>query len=251
MTATPTPTIQPSNKLGDLVNMYAQLTPTLDRLQLDYCCGGHRSLAEACAEAGLDVGEAVEALQDSVTRLSDASTSLHDLLLHAPPSDLADHIVQTHHTYLRAELPRLRDLVERVVNVHGERHPELVDVRNTLAVLRDDIEPHLDREEQILFPLIREIEAAFRSGNTANGELKNPVSVLEDDHEAVGALLARLRSLTNDFTAPADGCASYRALYDGLHRLTDDTHLHVHTENNILFPAALEQERLLREPTRT
>ncbi len=245
MTATPTPTIQPSNKLGDLVNRFPQLTPTLDRMQLDYCCGGHRSLAEACTAAGLDVGEAVDALRASASEPTDGLASMQQLV-NMPPSELADHIVQTHHVYLRAELPRLNDLAARVMNVHGERHPELIDVRNTVTLLRDDLEPHLDREEQILFPLIREIDLAMRSGNSANGELENPVSVLEDDHEHVGALLAQLRALTNDFTTPGDGCTSYRALYDGLRKLTDDTHLHVHTENNILFPAAAERERELK-----
>ena len=249
MTAIPSPTIRASNKLGDLVNSFPQLTPTLERLQLDYCCGGHRSLGEACEEVGLDVGEAIDALERSAAEAPPASTSLQDLV-HAPPSVLADHIVQTHHMYLRDELPRLGELVEQVVTVHGERHPELVDVRDTFALLQADLEPHLDREEQILFPLIREIDAALRSGRSANGELKNPVSVLEHDHEQVGALLARLRELTNDFTTPADGCASYRELCDGLHRLADDTHLHVHMENNVLFPAAVEHERQLKEQIR-
>ena len=144
MTATPTPTIQPSNKLGDLVNRFPQLTPTLDRMQLDYCCGGHRSLAEACTAAGLDIGEAVDALRASASEPTDGLASMQQLV-NMPPSELADHIVQTHHVYLRAELPRLNDLAARVMNVHGERHPELIDVRNTVTLLRDDLEPHLDR----------------------------------------------------------------------------------------------------------
>lgn len=246
MTATPTTTIQPSDKLGDLVNTYPQLTPTLDRMQLDYCCGGQRSLGEACGAAGLDVGETIKTLGAVAAESPAASSSLLDLA-QAPMSAVADHIEQTHHAYLRDALPRLSELAERVRDVHGERHPELIEVSNSFALLRADLEPHLDREEQILFPLVREIDAALRSGTSANGELENPVSVLEDDHDQVGALLARLRDLTNDFTAPDDGCASYRALYDGLRRLTDDTHLHVHKENNILFPAAVEREHQLME----
>jgi regulator of cell morphogenesis and NO signaling len=246
MTATPSPTIQSTDALGDLVNRYPQLVPMLDRMHLDYCCGGRRSLAEACLAAGLAVEEAVDALRTSAIETPTPSSSLQDLA-HAAPSVLVDHIVQTHHAYLRHELPRLSELAERVVSAHGDRHPEVVDVRDTFGRLRADVEPHLDREEQILFPLVREMDAALRSGRSANGELANPVSVLADDHEQVGDLLARLRSLTDDFTPPADGCASYRALYDGLHDLMDDTHLHVHKENNILFPAAVERERQLKE----
>ena len=169
MTATPTTTIQPSDKLGDLVNTHPQLTPTLDRMQLDYCCGGHRSLGEACGTAGLDIGATIETLEAVAAESPAVPSSLQDLA-QAPPSAVADHIEQTHHAYLRDELPRLSELAERVRDVHGKRHPELIDVNDCFALLRADLEPHLDREEQILFPLVREIEAALRSGTSTNGE---------------------------------------------------------------------------------
>lgn len=246
----PREAILPSTALGDLVNDHPHLIATLEELQLDYCCGGHRSLGVACGEAGIEVDAAIAALGRSVASPASPprSDGLRDLV-DGTLSSITDHIEQTHHAYLRDELPRLTELAERVVTVHGERHPELAAVRDTLAALRADLEPHLDREEQILFPLVREIDAAWRGGPSANGELRNPVAVLHDDHEQVGELLGRLRDLTDAFTPPPDGCASYRALYDGLHALADDTHLHVHKENNILFPAAIDRERRLRERT--
>jgi regulator of cell morphogenesis and NO signaling len=248
MTETSSPTIQASTKLGDLVNDHPQLAPALERMQLDYCCGGQRTLAAACAEADIDVGEAVDTLARTALAAPTSTSTLPDLV-NLTPSALADHIEQTHHAYLRGELPRLAELAERVLAVHGDRHPELAEVQDAFEVLRADLQPHLVREEQILFPLIREIDAALRADGWVNGEVKNPVGVLQDDHEQVGALLARLHELTNSFTTPEDGCASYRALCDGLRRLADDTHLHVHKENNILFPAAIEHERRLHRPT--
>lgn len=167
-------------------------------------------------------------------------------LMELSPSAFVDHIEQTHHAYLRGQLPRLRDLAERVLAADGDRHPELADVCDTFAALRTELEPHLDREQHIVFPFLREIDRAVRCGGQANGELQNPLTVLRDDHEHVGALLARLRDLTNVFTPATDGDASYRAFYDGLRDLADDIELQVHKEDDILFPVAFEQERELR-----
>ncbi len=244
MTHESSPTIQPADSLGDLVAANPSLAAVLDRWQLDYCCGGERSLAEACAEADIDLAEVVGVLQAAVATPV-GSASSEQVVTDLTPSALADHIEQTHHAYLRGELPRLAELAERVLTVHGGHHPELADVRDTFGALRSDLEPHLAREEQILFPLIREIDAALRSERTVNGALENPITVLRDDHEQVGTLMAQLSRLTDTFTTPTDGCASYRALYDGLADLVADTHVHVHKENNILFPAAIEHERRL------
>ncbi len=247
MTTSP-PAIEPSTTLADLVNAHPQLAATLEGMQLDYCCGGQRSLAQSCLEAGIDIEDAIRMLLEDA-RSSPAATSTSPDLLSLSPSALADHIEQTHHAFLRGALPRLSELAARVESAHVERHPELADIRQTFETLRADLEPHLDCEEQILFPLIREIDAAQRSNRSVNGTLKNPVTVLHDDHEDLGAALARLRKLTDTFTAPDDACASYRAFFDGLHDLADDTHLHVHKENNMLFPRAIERERELRKRT--
>ncbi len=236
--------IRRSDRLGDLVAAHPQLAPVLERWQIDYCCGGDRTLAEACDEVGAESDEIVAALRVAVDVPPDV-TATEATVTDLTPSELADHIERTHHTLLRRELPRLAELADRVLAVHGDRHPELSEVHDTFEALRLDLEPHLAREEQIVFPFIREIDNALRSGRTVDGQLENPVTVLRDDHENVGELLARLSLLTDTFTTPADGCASYRALYDGLGELVADTHIHVHKENNILFPAAIAGERRL------
>lgn len=241
---TSSPPIRRSDRLGDLVAEHPHLAPILERWQIDYCCGGERTLAVACDESGADPDEVVAALRAADDVPPDASAT-EATVTDLTPSELADHIERTHHTFLRQELPRLAELADRVLAVHGDRHPELAEVHDTFEALRLDLEPHLAREEQIVFPFIREIDNALRSGRTVHGDLSNPVTVLRDDHEQVGELMTRLSTLTDTFTTPADGCASYRALYDGLGALVADTHVHVHKENNILFPAAVADEHRL------
>jgi regulator of cell morphogenesis and NO signaling len=154
-----------------------------------------------------------------------------------------DHLEATHHRYLWAELPRLSMLADKVFSVHAERHPELVDVATCVATIRADLEPHLTKEEHVLFPMIRALAAAEAAPTFHCGSLTNPISVMLAEHDTVGELLAQLRELTNTYRVPPDGCASYAALFSGLAELEADTHLHVHKENNVLFPAVLALER--------
>jgi regulator of cell morphogenesis and NO signaling len=237
--------ILPSDTLGALAVRLPQLTPILDELGLDYCCGGHRSITETCTDAGLDVDETIAALEAHTSGPA-GDTSLQSLA-ELRTSVVVDHIELTHHAYLRLELPRLGALLDRVHAAHAEQHPELTEVRDRYVALRNELEAHLAREQLIVFPLIREIDAATRSGHDVNGELRNPVTVVHDDHEQVNAQLSRIRELIDAHPAPADACASHRALFDNLAALADEIHLDLHKENNILLPAALEQERHLHQ----
>lgn len=161
------------------------------------------------------------------------------------PAELVDHLQATHHAYLHDELPRLTALADKVAQVHGGRHPELLDVQRLYGELRDDLEPHLAKEEQVLFPMIRELAAADTAPTFHCGTLRNPISVMLREHDRAGELLERLRAVTDGFVIPDGACANYTALYTGLEALEADTHLHVHKENNLLFPAviALEAEK--------
>lgn len=226
--------------LAALVTERPELAPVLDDLGLDFCCGGQRSLLEAIAAAGLDRGATVAKLdQTPAAPRGDSDWSQLDM------AELVDHVESTHHVYLAGAFARLDALAEKVAGVHGERHPELADVHATYRALRADLEPHLMKEEQILFPMIRELATATRSPSFHCGTLSNPISVMTSEHDRAGELLARLRALTDGYLVPADGCASYQLLYSGLAELEADTHLHVHKENNLLFPAAVEAERRL------
>ena len=155
------------------------------------------------------------------------------------PAALVDHIEATHHAYLSTELPRLDALFAKVRGAHEQRHPELVEIHATFRQLREDLEPHLLKEERVLFPMVRELVTATSRPSFHCGSVRNPISVMMAEHDRAGELLAALRVQTGGYVPPADGCASYRALFEGLAALEADTHLHVHKENNRLFPAVV------------
>ena len=226
--------IDPSTPLGTIVTEHPGLARRLEGLGLDYCCGGRRSLRDACADRGLDAQDVAAVLADAAEPAPPAEWAS------MAPEQLVDHLEATHHTYLHEELPRLEALMAKVDGAHGARHPELSFVRATFEELVADLDPHLAKEERILFPAVR---AQADPDVAAPLDLAGPVRVMLVEHDRAGELLARLRSLTDGYTPPADGCASYRALYDGLSELEADTHLHVHKENNVLFPAVLERSR--------
>jgi regulator of cell morphogenesis and NO signaling len=221
--------------LADLVTRHPGSARVLERHRLDYCCGGRRSLADACAEAGIDPTSVLAELEQTPPSPTPDWAAMG-------PAELVDHLEATHHRYLWEELPRLDTLAAKVRAAHGTRHPELASVATTLATLRADLEPHLTKEERILFPMIRELGQADAPPSFQCGTLANPIRVMLAEHDRAGELLAELRALTDDHRPPADGCASYRALYEGLAELEADTHLHVHKENNLLFPAVLARE---------
>jgi regulator of cell morphogenesis and NO signaling len=160
-------------------------------------------------------------------------------------SALADHIEQTHHSYLRRELPRLSDLAAKVADHRAGRHIWLHDLQATLSGLRDELELHLLKEEQVLFPLVRQLEAAREKIPMHCGTVANPIRVMEHEHDDARAALRQMRELTGGYQAPADGCASFQALVEGLAALEADLHIHIHKENNILFPRAAVIERAL------
>lgn len=232
-------TIETTITLGELVNAHPELARELERRGLDYCCGGGQSLAASCDRLGLDPVEIA----------ADLAVATRDEQPVDWPSmtavELVDHIVATHHRYLWAELPRLSVLVDKIVSVHGGRHPELHEIASCHADIRTDLEPHMLKEERVLFPMIRELAAADSPPTFHCGTLQNPISVMMREHDAVGELLARLRELTSGYEVPDDGCVSYRTCFEAFAELEADTHLHVHKENNLLFPLVLEMERQL------
>lgn len=232
-------TISTTKTLGEVVTEHPSLARELERLDLDYCCGGRRTIDAACAEAGLDVASVVAQLERSAGEPVAAAWATMDV------AELVDHIEAVHHRFLWDELPRITALVDKIVGVHGRNHPELADVQQSYADLRNELEPHLRKEEQVLFPMIRALTTAENLPAFHCGSVANPISRMLAEHDTAGALLARLGSLTDGYTAPADACASYRACYDALAELDADTRLHIHKENNVLFPAVLEIERAL------
>jgi regulator of cell morphogenesis and NO signaling len=230
-------TIDPTITLADLVNRRPGLARELELRGLDYCCGGSRSLAEACATRGLDPA----VVAGELATVSPAENAPDWTLM--GPTELVNHLEAVHHRFLWEELPRLTALVATIVRVHGERHPELAAVAECYAEIRADLEPHLAKEEQVLFPMIRRLDADARLDAPDAGALRAPIAVMLQEHDHVGALLDRLRQLTGGYRPPDDGCASYVACFAGFAELEADTHLHVHKENNVLFPLVSRADR--------
>ncbi len=225
--------------LADIVTTHPSLARELERRDLDYCCGGATTLGEACTANGLDVATVIDELATASASSSSESWSTMGL------AELVDHLESTHHAYLWAEMPRLSALLDKVVSVHGERHPELAAINECYTTIRADLEPHLAKEERVLFPMIRELATASSTPSFHCGSLQNPISVMLSEHDTVGDLLRQLRRLTDGYQPPADGCGSYVALFAGLEQLEADTHLHIHKENNVLFPAVAQVEQRL------
>lgn len=214
-----------------------------ESLGIDYCCGGRRSLREACERAKVPPDEVLNRI---FAAENESSTPAGDWA-HASVAELTRHIVDDHHGYIRREAPRLISICAKVVERHGAAHPEVKSIQELFQALADELSLHMMKEENVLFPYLAQMEAALRERRPVPpamfGSVEMPISRMLADHDDAGALTARIRSLSGGFAAPADACPTYRALYQGLEDFERDLHQHIHLENNILFPRALEMER--------
>lgn len=219
--------ISTEQTVKDIAVAYPLATRVFQRHKIDFCCGGGDALQSACDKKGLDADSIVRELEAEIAGTGDDAARWED----EPLDRLIDHILATYHEPLRSELPRLQKMAARVLAVHGDKMPEVLGELNTVfSTLRMELESHMVKEEQILFPMIK----AGR-GQHAGG----PVSVMEQEHASAGAALQRLRELTNDYQPPAGACTTWTALWAGLAELESELHLHIHLENNILFPRAM------------
>ena len=237
--------VDPQATVGQIVTERPSRSRVFETLKIDYCCGGKLPLAEACRKRGLDTQTIIEELlkADTETDQNDGTAVDADAL---SLTDLADHIERQHHAYLRAELPRLDEMTEKVLRVHGEKDPRLSDVRKAFCALRDELTSHMMKEEQILFPMVRQLEQAAGPPSFHCGSIANPIRQMEAEHDHAGDALDIMRSATDDFQPPAWACNTYRAMLDGLAHFERDMHQHIHKENNVLFPKALDLERQLQ-----
>ena len=234
-------TITPEVTIGQLVAERPSRSRVFEKLGIDYCCGGKKSVSEVCAKKGLDPAALFERLEKEAEVLPDTGSNPADMSL----TDLADHIQSTHHVYLRNELPRLEKMAQRVAKVHGDKDQRLLLLSATFGVFSHELASHMAKEEHMLFPAIRELDTAAVMPSLPFGRVANPIHCMEAEHSDAGDALERMRSLTDDYTPPEWACNTYRALLDGLHELELDMHQHVHKENNVLFPRAIEREREL------
>lgn len=233
--------------LGQIVAEDYRAGAVFDRFGLDFCCRGNRTLGDACAAKGIDETTVTAALavigKPNGRAAGDLPTGS------GPLDELTRYVVSRHHAYVRQATPRIVSYLERLIEAHGERHPELTRVAGHFSILSADMAMHMIKEEEILFPYICALSAAKTSGAQPDnlfGTIRHPIQMMEDEHQAAGDELAAIGQLTSGYAVPADGCATYRVCFEELEAFTRDLHQHIHIENNVLFPRAiaLEEEML-------
>ncbi|HMQ04766.1 MAG TPA: iron-sulfur cluster repair di-iron protein [Pyrinomonadaceae bacterium] len=219
-------------------------TRVFEEFKIDYCCHGDMPFDEACATAGTNPDLVIEKIE---TMMSAAGTAPADGFKATSLRDLIHHIIENHHIFTRNEIRQLMPLMSKVARRHGEYHRNLVEMEEVFKSLCSELGLHLKKEEMVLFPYIEILEAADELGRMPMappfGTVNNPVAIMISEHEGAGEKLVRLRSLSEDYTLPEGACPSFTALYHRLEALEKDLHQHIHLENNLLFPKAVELEK--------
>ncbi len=236
-----------AHTIGELAVAMPEAIPVLERLGIDYCCHGERRVQAACSAAGITTDELLELIGAAEKPPAGRAWEAE------PVGALIAYVIDTHHAYTRQAVQTLQKLAAKVRGVHGERHPELMVVERLIAELTTELVPHMLKEEQVLFPFVEKLEEALTNNREAPvpffGTVQNPVRMMMLEHETAGEKLAELRGLTMDYELPEEACTSYKALFAKLIDLQADLHQHIHLENNILFPRALDlEERSQRSP---
>jgi regulator of cell morphogenesis and NO signaling len=229
--------------LGEIAVKDLRKAQIFKKYGLDFCCGGKKTVREACAEKGLDVTKVEYELQQADKNFSTKPLPYNDWSLEF----LADYIVNTHHSYVQKTLPDLVAYATKVASVHGNHHPELAAIKKLVEAVNTELSAHLVAEEGVVFPAIKDLAASKKSGQPVQpspfGTVENIINTMELEHETVGECLEEIRTLSKNYTLPEDACASYGLLYRLLVEFEDDLHTHIHLENNILFPKAVALEK--------
>jgi regulator of cell morphogenesis and NO signaling len=235
-------TVTPEATIREIVAADYRTAAVFQRHGLDFCCNGCRTIEEGCREAGVEAAAVLRELDAVLAAPADGTPRFEAW----DARTLIDHIVTTHHEYVRQALPALQQHAEKIASVHGERHPELVHIAGLVRRVAAEMTDHMVKEERVLFPFIAALEAAAADGvrvpRPPFGTVANPIHAMEAEHEFVGDAMAEMRHLTGGFTPPEDACATYRVCLQELDGFERDLHAHVHLENNLLFPKAVALE---------
>ncbi len=220
--------------VGEIVANDIRTSAAFKKVGIDFCCGGKQSLSEACKEKGIDAAQ----LENEILKISEEPINEFMNFKNWDPVFLSDYIVNTHHKFVVKNLPDLVFYTQKIANVHGDNHAELIEVADLFAKVNDELLQHLKNEEEVLFPAIK--EAVQTNSSKAKETIKSEIERMFGEHEFAGGAMDQINEITKGYKVPADGCNTYRAAFDLLERFEDDLHTHVHLENNILYPKALE-----------
>jgi regulator of cell morphogenesis and NO signaling len=232
--------------LAQIVTGNHQAATVFEKYHLDFCCKGKRPLSEAINEKHLPVEAVVKELNEVLDKTASKNTALINYI---SLSQLCDYIVATHHAYVRQSSTQIGLYLEKIAGKHGVRHPELVEILQLFTTIAEEMTDHMYKEENVLFPRIKELEKHYGEkiplALPASAYIEAPIAMMEQEHESAGSLLEKIREKTNNYTAPADACTTYRVAFAALQAFEADLHQHVHMENNILFPKAIEMIKQL------
>ena len=229
-----------TKSLAQIVNNDHKAASVFEKYHLDFCCKGKRTLQQACAESNLNPENVITELESGSNGNQGAVTINYDKLTLA---QLTEYIINTHHSYVKKELPQVLAYLQKVVFKHGDRHPEMHKVLELFSAVKEEMEQHMQKEELILFPRIKEMENLVAEGKAIrlnSTYLLAPINMMEQEHDHAGILLSEISHLTNNYDLPADACTTYRLSFAALKAFETDLHQHVHLENNILFPKAMQ-----------
>lgn len=236
-------TFNKNQTISECVANNYQTATVFKKYKIDFCCGGKISIQEVCQQNNIDETQLLEELNKAVEQ-----KSYEDIIEYLSLDDLADYIVEKHHTYVREQLPEIEPFLDKIVLVHGAKHPELKKVQENFQAVKEELLSHMEKEENILFPYIKEMMKAKRSHSKLTtpsfGSIKNPIDMMEAEHESAGDSFKEIREITDDLSPPEGACNTYRTTFALLDEFENDLHRHIHLENNILFPKSilLEEE---------
>lgn len=233
--------------LGEIVTANYKAAVVFEKYHLDYCCKGNRNFVDACDAAGLNT----ETIANEIDKLEHHDAQVD--FTQWPLDQLSDYIYRRHHSYVEQATPVIKKLLDKICSVHGRSHPELLEIRDIFNKTSGELAIHMKKEELILFPFIKKLAHVRQEGGTARSKLFNsvfsPIQGLEEDHLNEGTQLERIAEISNNFTPPEDACLSYATTYKALKEYEQDMHTHIHLENNVLFPAAVQLERQVAGPS--
>jgi regulator of cell morphogenesis and NO signaling len=219
--------------LGELVAEDVRRASIFKEAGIDFCCGGNKTLGQACAERSLQI----EQIQRELVSLDETPVPVHLLYREWDPALLVEYIINRHHKYVLKSLPEILFFTQKIASVHGKNHPELFDISEIMQTVNFELVSHLREEEQILFPAIK--NGLLEPSTQARRTIRREIARLQAEHESAGESLDHIRMLSGNYQVPADGCNTYKTAYRMLDQFEEDLHIHVHLENNILFPKAL------------
>ncbi len=231
--------IQLDTRVGDVVKANYKTAQLFDKNKIDFCCGGGITIREACIKSGADMEQLLPELKMMVT-LNDPDSKYMDGM---ELDELCDYIEKRHHTYVNDNIPFLRQKLEKLCDVHGANHSELFEVQELFDATAGNLTTHMQKEEILVFPLIRKMVKLNREGSDFEKiyeDVKKNIALLDDEHQAEGERFVKIAEVTSSYTVPADGCTTYRITYQTLSDFEQDLHRHIHLENNILFVKALQ-----------